>query len=167
MREGRTPDELAAALGKFCADRHAPDLGPLRIADLGDFIALVPDEPRPALAELAADAVRAFELFRAPLTRAELERRLAARLTPRQEQHVRRWGYPYVCEDFRFHMTLTGRVPEDRRAAVTTLLQERFNGLLRSAPAADCLALFVEPEDGADFVVQQLIRLGTGQSRDV
>ena len=29
---------------------------------------------------------------------------------PRQDANLLRWGYPYVLEDFRFHMTLTERL---------------------------------------------------------
>lgn len=160
LADGRTLDELAAALGAFCSDREAPRLGPLRIADLENFTALAPDGPRPALDALAADAVRNFEPFRAPLSPEELARRLTPSLTARQEEHLRLWGYPYVFEEFRFHMTLTGRVAEARRPAVIEMLQGRFNGLLDAAPRLDCLALFVEPEPRADFSVHTLIRFG-------
>ena len=39
--------------------------------------------------------------------------RAAARngLSPRQDELLKRWGYPYVLEEWRFHLTLTGRMP--------------------------------------------------------
>jgi hypothetical protein len=37
-----------------------------------------------------------------------------------QEAHLVRWGYPYVMEEFRFHMTLTGKA-EDPDAAEAML----------------------------------------------
>lgn len=46
--------------------------------------------------------------FRAPLTDADIERRRSAGLTPRQDELMLEWGYPYVLEEFRFHLTLTG-----------------------------------------------------------
>lgn len=162
LADGRTVEELAEALASFCQTRTAPALGPLRIADLGQFIALVPDGPRPDLEALAADAVCAFEAFRAPLDAVELARRRSAGLTARQEDHLSRWGYPYVFEEFRFHMTLTGRVGEHRRDGVMSLLQKRFNALLDSTPALDGVALFVEPERQADFNVHRLFGLAGG-----
>ena len=39
---------------------------------------------------------------------AELARRRAGGLTPRQDELLQRWGYPFVLEEFRFHMSLTG-----------------------------------------------------------
>jgi hypothetical protein len=108
LAEGTTLEQLAEALASFCRTRVAPSLGPLQIADLGEFIALVPDGPRAELEALAAEVVREFDAFRAPLGDAELARRRSGGLTARQDEHLRRWGYPHVLEDFRFHMTLPG-----------------------------------------------------------
>ena len=38
------------------------------------------------------------------------------RLTPAQEALLMRWGSPYVMDEFRFHMTLTGRLAKARMA---------------------------------------------------
>ncbi len=45
----------------------------------------------------------------------ELQRRRAANLTPRQEFLLMHWGYPYVLDEFRFHMTLTRRLPDEKQ----------------------------------------------------
>ena len=45
-------------------------------------------------------------------------------------------------EDFRFHMTLTGRLPDERRAPILAMLQQRFAALKISTLAVDRLALF-------------------------
>ena len=47
----------------------------------------------------------------------------------RQTENLDRWGYPYVFDDFRFHMTLTGRIDAGRRSAIVALLQTRFNAI--------------------------------------
>ena len=51
---------------------------------------------------------------------------MAAGLNPRQAANLDRFGYPYVFEEFRLHMTLTGRIGPDRRAAIHALLQSQF-----------------------------------------
>src|SRR5262249_54746601 len=82
--------------------------------------------------------VTAFDNFRSPVTPEERRRRLGAGLTNRQIENLDRWGYPYVLEDFRFHMTLTGPVDAGRRGAIVSLLQallNRVNGG-RSLPIA-------------------------------
>jgi hypothetical protein len=93
---------------------------------LDGFAALVPSGTALALDLLAARCVRHFDPFRRPLTKPEQSRRLGQRLTARQISHLDRWGYPYVFEDFRFHMTLTGRLPAGRTAAALGLLRKTF-----------------------------------------
>ena len=66
---------------------------------------------------LHADCGRAFDRCRAPLSDADLARRRRSPLTPEQDARLLAWGYPYVFEDFRFHMTLTGSVREPDTAA--------------------------------------------------
>src|SRR6516164_4703887 len=80
-----------------------------------------------ALDRLAADGVMAFDRFRRPLTAHERGQRLGAGLSQRQIENLDRWGYPYVFEDFRFHLTLTGPIDADRRGSVLALLQARFD----------------------------------------
>ena len=54
---------------------------------------------------------------------ADRVRRLKSPLTDRQIRHLDDWGYPYVMDEFRFHMTLTGRLPDSRTLewAITAL----------------------------------------------
>jgi hypothetical protein len=93
---------------------------------VGGFVAIVPAIQSPALDQLAADCVTAFERFRLPLTAQERDRRLATGLSPLEAANLDRFGYPYVFEQFRFHMTLTGRIGPDRRATIHALLQSAF-----------------------------------------
>ena len=80
-------------------------------AGYGAFIALCPAQKQPAIAELESACVHAFHAFRAPMTATERERRLKSPLTPRQIELMDRWGYPYVLDQYRLHMTLTGPIP--------------------------------------------------------
>lgn len=130
-----------------------------KVGSLGDFLALVPaDGALDELAALAGDCLRAFEPFRAPLSRAEIDRRRPASLSDRQRGYLERFGYPYVLDDFRFHMTLTNAI-EDRALHETVKghLMTRFSDLLREPVRMDSLAIFHEPAQGADF---RVLRLG-------
>ena len=103
-------DALVAALREFVRT-EAPFTVTLQMSVLGDFVALTPAGEAPAIAALERRVVEGFERFRAPLTEDELARRLRSPLSARQRDLLARYGYPYVHEEFRFHMTLTGRVP--------------------------------------------------------
>ena len=130
---------------------------------IGPFFALVPEEPVAELNQLANDVVVAFDRFRAPLTEAEIAKRRPERLSETQRHNIERWGYPYVFDEFRFHMTLTGPVEEKDRARVERTLDEFFTPLLDDAVEVANLALFVEPEKGAPFEIHSLHPLTGGQ----
>ena len=121
--------DLTAELERFAAiPRTLPEIKPI-VQSLAGFIAVVADTPSLDLDRLAADAVMAFERFRRPPSSHEREQRLGAGLSERQTDNLDRWGSPYVFDDFRFHMTLTGRIDAARRSAILALLQARFDAI--------------------------------------
>ena len=139
---GRTEAELLAAGAAFAAmPRAIPVLTPA-VGSINGFIAIVPAEPSPELIQLAADCVSEFDSFRAPLTESDRARRSPSRLTASEREHLDRWGYPYVMADFRFHMTLTGRLGTERHEPVLDMLKERFSWLGLTTLAIDRVAVF-------------------------
>ena len=140
-------DALQQAVAALAADVAPVATDGLRLATLGKFLALVPGGDTAPLGALAARCVRDLDHFRAPPTAAELERRRAVGLTARQEEHLAAWGYPYVMEDFRFHMTLTGQLtPEELQ-----FWRETASRRLPAEPVpftVDRLALVGERQDG-------------------
>jgi putative phosphonate metabolism protein len=153
LAAGKTEAELLAACASFAeTSRPIPIITPV-VNAISDFIAIVPAERSADLETLAADCVRAFDSFRAPLTAEDRVRRNPSKLTPRQVEYLDRWGYPYVMEEFRFHMTLTGRLPAERRAAVVTMLRERFAALKMASLAIDRIALFRQDSAATRFKV--------------
>lgn len=152
LAEGRSEAELLDAAAAFAQRQRTFVVPRLEVSLLKAFVALVPAEPSAALDALAADCVRHFEPFRAPLSDSDRARRLAAPLTDRQRQHLETWGYPYVFEDFRFHMTLTGALPEDRREPVRAALAALYAPL--AVPfAVDALAVFRQERREDRFTV--------------
>ena len=142
LASGRTEVELLAACAAFAATpRPVPVIRPV-VGSIEGFIAVLPAEPSPELIQLAADCVSEFDSFRAPLSEADRARRNPSQLTPTQREHLDRWGYPYVMDDFRFHMTLTGRLGAERREPLLKMLAERFAVLDLDTLPIDRIALF-------------------------
>jgi len=130
---------------------------------IGGFVAILPRIASPALDRLAAVCVTGFERFRLPITDEERGKRLAAGLSPHQEANLERWGYPYVFEEFRFHMTLAGRIEPARRTAIHALLQAEFLRLHGHGPIRiDQLALMRQEHPDAPFRVVGHARLRNG-----
>jgi putative phosphonate metabolism protein len=148
LASSTTEAELLAACESFAnTPRTIPVIRPV-VDSISGFITVVAAEPSNELERLAADCTRDFDSFRAPLTPEDRARRNPSRLTPRQRDYLDHWGYPYVMEDFRFHLTLTGRLDAERRAAILPILQRRFAALGITTLAIDRIALF--RQDNAD-----------------
>jgi len=151
LADGRTEAQLAAACESFAAAaRPVPVIAPI-VDSISGFIAVIPARPSAELLQLAADATREFDGFRALLTPEDRARRNPEKLTPRQRDYLERWGYPYVMEEFRFHMTLTGRLGAERREAIVAMLRDRFARTGIDTLAIDRIALFRQDDAGSRF----------------
>jgi putative phosphonate metabolism protein len=151
LAAGKTEVELVATCEAFAGTpREIPVIKPV-VGSIDGFIAIVSEQPPDELVRLAADCVSQFDSFRAPLTPEDRARRNPSMLTAQQREHLDRWGYPYVMADFRFHMTLTGRLAAERREPVLSMLRDRFARLGLDALAIDSIALFRQPDAESRF----------------
>lgn len=157
---GENEAALRTALDQF-ASATAPVVVPrVVLSRIDGFFAITPFERSESLDRLAGDVVTVFDAYRAPMTERDIERRNPDRLRPDELKNLYLWGYPYVFERFRFHMTLTGRVSEAEAPRVEQAIVEHFGPLLEEPLEIDTLALFVEPEPGAPFMVRSSHMLG-------
>lgn len=150
LAQGRTEDQLRAALAEFAVGRH-PVAFDLKLALVGHFLALIPAATNAPLRHLADDCVRHFDPFRAPLTPEDRERRHPEELIERQVENLDTWGYPYVFDDFQFHMTLTSDLDPADRHRLEPVLQH----LLAAVPlrlTIDALSLFTQADPEGRFV---------------
>lgn len=125
----------------------------LQVGEVDGYVALLLAEPSRAMSELANACVRELEPFRAPLTDAERQRRRPDRLSARERDHLERWGYPWVFEDFRFHMTLAGPLESAELPVVRRVLEHAFTPMLTEPVRVDQLALFTQTHEVAPFRV--------------
>src|SRR5256886_2149565 len=166
LAPGKTEPELLAACEAFAGKpRPIPVITPV-VGSISGFIAVVPAAPSPELERLAEDCTREFDSFRALLTPEDRARRNPSDLTPRQREYLDRWGYPYVMEEFRFHMTLTGRLDAVRREPILAMLQDRFAELGIERLAIDGIALFRQDDSASRFrtIGQWSLLASTGRS---
>ncbi|MEX0957285.1 MAG: DUF1045 domain-containing protein [Rhizobiaceae bacterium] len=160
LAEGESEAALRTALDHF-ASATAPVVIPrIVLSRIDGFFAITPFERSAALDRLAGDVVTAFDTYRAPMTERDIERRNPDRLRPDELKNLYLWGYPYVFERFRFHMTLTGRVNDAEAHRVERAILEHFGPLLDEPLEIGTLALFVEPEPGAPFMIRSSHMLG-------
>jgi hypothetical protein len=139
---------------KELAQVHSPFLLELGFQQLNHFYALTPVGDHQTINQLAFEVVRELDVFRRPLSEKDLAKRRSSGLTAKEDEMLLKWGYPFVAECFRFHLSLTGhlngvseQIQHHLRAEILARLE-----VLKHAPfVVDSLCLFEEPEAGADF----------------
>jgi hypothetical protein len=159
---GRHPDDFIAAVAVL-AQRHAKfEMPPLQVAPLGPFLALQPGatlEEGHALSRLAADVVLALDPWRAPPTPAETARRRPEALSERQRALLDRHGYPYVLDEWRFHMTLSDAVQPAVLDALSREARSHFERALSQPLWCEDLAVCVQASPDEDFALWQRLPL--------
>ncbi len=148
--------EDATALAETVAPFELP---PLRVADLDGFLALQETVSCPPLHALADACVTELDSHRQPAEAAELARRRQAGLTAVQDAMLLDWGYPYVLDQWRFHMTLTRRLSSEERAAAQPAAEAHFASALAQPRRVADICLFTQLAAGSAFVLAERIAL--------
>jgi hypothetical protein len=161
----RPPMQLATGWEEFMADaaalarRTAPFLMPaLAVMNMDGFLALGERAPSMALRELADACVEATDRHRRRPGEAELARRRQAGLSPYEEEMLQRWGYPYVMQAWRFHVTLSRRLSEDEMSGLKARAEAHFAAALSCSRQVDEIAVFTQKDDAA-FLLAGRLRL--------
>ncbi|MGR3513539.1 MAG: DUF1045 domain-containing protein [Paracoccaceae bacterium] len=159
LREGMGLDGLADATSAMAASLPPAVCDRLQLNSLGSFLALTPEGSLDQLQHVAETCVRDLDSFRAPASDTELARRRKAGLSARQEALLTEWGYPYVFEEFRFHLTLSGKLASEALPKWSETLQHHLPDL--PAPfVLDQIALCGEREDGRFEVLHRYTLAG-------
>jgi hypothetical protein len=160
LASNSTQGELQDAFQAFCATVSPATGGTLKISRLGRFLAMTQDVQSNDVTDLAASTVSHFDKFRAPLSDNDIQKRRQRRLTPEQDALMLRWGYPYVMQEFKFHMTLTGPLQNDEIVSIEQLANTRFQEFIGQSLNIASLALLGEDKDSGRFHVIEKLSLG-------
>ena len=155
-----TQSELQAEFHTFCPTVSPVTGGILKISRLGQFLAITQDEQPNEVTDLAAATVSHFDKFRARLTEDDIEKRRRRTLTPLQDELMLRWGYPYVMQEFKFHMTLTGPLQNNEIDAIEHDANTRFQEFLDKPLNLASLSLLGEDRENGRFHAIERLSLG-------
>ncbi|HEY0294305.1 MAG TPA: DUF1045 domain-containing protein [Bordetella sp.] len=156
LKPGTTVQGLDAAVRALAARAQAFE-APMQCRALRGFLAwcLADDDARTfaRMQALGSDAVQSLDVFRAPPTEAELARRRKTPLSPAHVAMLDRWGYPYVFDQFVFHITLSDKLQgQDLEDAGQQVLAISA-ALLREPMPVRAVSLYVQPEPDAPFLI--------------
>jgi hypothetical protein len=161
-------ETLAGTLDSVTLGTDAFDLGPLEVSLLEPgFPALVPKRVPRALTDLEERLVKTFSALSLPIEPDDLARREP--LTVRQRALAKKWGYPYVLDQFRYHLTLGDPLTEKEegmgrdRLNYLDLLRSLLTGEVTSGLRLDSLCLCRQASRGAPFRVISVSGFRPGQ----
>ncbi|MEL7043133.1 MAG: DUF1045 domain-containing protein [Pseudomonadota bacterium] len=151
LKEGFTEDQLLKYLESFSLEQSSFE-AKLSVRPLGQFLALRLLSGMEQMRKLHEDCVRKFDKFRAPLTMEDIERRRKANLSPDQDARMLEWGYPYIFDDFRWHMTLSNRILSDStRDKMLEHVQAFFKDVIAKPILIDGVAVYRQVDLNAPF----------------
>ena len=153
LAHGLTWSDLRHAAQSLAGSIAPFGLPAIAVADLHGFLALREQAPCPAVQHLADRCVAGLDRFRAPPTEAETARRLRGNPTAVQREMIARWGYPYVFEEWFFHMTLTCRLSPAGHAIWRPASEAHFAAALRAPRRVTDICLFVQPTADEPFTI--------------
>jgi len=159
LADGVTPRQLRQRLQAVVATRCPFPMPPLAVQPLGDFLALRPvpavDAWHP-LRRLADACVMACQALRRPLDAAEYERRAHGLATEADREHLLRWGYPFVFDRWRFHLTLSD-AGHGHDSALLRRAERHFAKALAEPMRVASVALFTQAAPGAPLRLAERI----------
>ena len=133
----RPPMRLSTGWEEFIQSAYAVaetvrpfDMPRLQVADMDGFLALRDETDSSLLQGLADACVRGTDKHRLRPDAAELARRRSAGLSARQDEMLLRWGYPYVLQEWRFHVTLSRRLTSAEMASLRPAAEKHFAAAL-------------------------------------
>ncbi|MEH6523082.1 DUF1045 domain-containing protein [Sulfitobacter sp.] len=154
LANGTSIGELKSTATSLTNHLAPVTLAGLGVSRIGGFLALTPLGDTNALAAMAALVVKGLDAFRSPATPEEMDRRRQSSLSTSQERNLTQWGYPYVMDEFRFHITLTGPLKDAEEIA--PILSAHFAPVLPEPYVIDHLTLAGEDSDGMFHSISRL-----------
>jgi hypothetical protein len=134
-------------------------LPPLRLAEHHGFLALLETERSAELQALCDACVTGLDAHREPPTEAEIARRRPERMSERQRAYLQLWGYPYVLDEWWFHVTLTRRLTPEERAVVEPALAAHLGEAPALPRRVTELCLFTQAGPDAPFLIAERLPL--------
>jgi hypothetical protein len=155
MRLATGWNDFHAAARRVAAATRPFSLPPLQLQSLDGFLALTlacPCADMQALADRCVAETNACRLAPGP---EELARRRAAGLSPRQEQYLQEYGYPYVMQEWLFHLTLTCRLSPAEGPAMMARAADHFAAALAVPRRVEEICIFTQ--NARDFLIAERI----------
>jgi len=159
IAENKILDNLLYEVDAFASTQTPHLLNTLGPSELSNFMALTVQEQSKELTDFSFRCVTKFEDYRKPLSESDIARRKQQTLSARQLELLNQFGYPYIADEFKFHMTLSGKLENDDHdfhAWASSL----YSDMVKEVPVLDQLCLFKQKDRTSAFVELERFTLG-------
>ena len=106
--------------------------------------------------QLATNLVVGLDDLRQPPDESEIAKRASVGLTKQKHLLLKKWGYPYVLEEFRFHLTLSDALDQERSAALLDAARTIFSTATQSPIRISDVAAVGESETGMFHLIERV-----------
>ena len=148
--------EFLSALRQLISTQRPFTIPEMHVRLIGNFLALTPSAPCHLLDQLATNLVVGLDDLRQPPDESEIAKRASVGLTKQQHLLLKKWGYPYVLEEFRFHLTLSDALHKDRSAALLDAARTIFSTATQSPIRISDVAAVGESETGMFHLIERV-----------
>lgn len=159
LAQGHSVADLLRRTELVC-DHLAPFALELELSTDWGFVALRPRHQPPALMALEQAVVTRLDDLRTALTAEERDRRRPEALPDKARQHLDHWGYPFVLELFRYHLTLSNGLPAVQAGKLRQALQPALAPLIALAMPVTSVALMGEDATGRFHMIRDIALRG-------
>lgn len=167
LADGFEPDDVEDRVASLARSTAAVDVPALSVDLFSGFVAFRPVARSDTLDDLASSCVTELDDCRRPPDQLEVARRRRGGLSSRQDELLVEWGYPYVLDEFRYHMTLTRRLATQEVHEVLDAARAWFETVDGETFVLDELCVVEQAEPGEPFVVRSRHPLVSGSSTAV
>ena len=153
LAPNRTIDELRLSLSVLSHSIKKFEIPSICLRIISGFIAIVPSTQNESMNYLAKKCLEDLDRFREIESPDILNKRRVVGLSPSEEHYLFRWGYPYVLDNFRFHLTMTTKLTSEVSKNVLSVLNSELRVVLKAPLAISKIYLFGESKLHGRFEV--------------
>lgn len=142
LRSDATLNDLKLYLERLCSSQTPFNSGVMKVGIHSNHIYIEPLSQNKTIEELASNCVYLFDTLREKSQPIPVNGRMKTALTQRQIDNFVKWGHPYLFEDYKFSIQLTGPLQEKVANQLCTFLQNQFVNDLTHGVMINGLSLF-------------------------
>ena len=154
LKNEYTYNDLENKVREISKQIHSFYFDQLIIKKLGNFIGLIPTNNLKVNA-VSNKFVEELDYLRDELSENEIKKRKPHKLTSNQKQMLFKWGYPYVFDEFKFHLTLTSKLNVVEIDDVLRSLQNILKQVNLNKISFNNICIFGQKSDEKFYFVQR------------